>query len=171
MLFRKRVCESVCVCPRGALLGRVHEAGAVQHGCVPPAPQHLQQCFLGFQSIEVFTWKCRSCTSRSELSDNNSAFPSDILWNSIEANCGNLLFLHPETLCTTEKATGPNRCVQTRERHQTKLPVVEWGQWTMQKCREKNWKDSLAGNWQWEHSGRSLRKIYSDKFWLFAVCD
>lgn len=55
------------------------------------------------------------------INDNNCAFPADLPWNSIEVKCSNLLLLHPETLCTTEKATGPNRCVQTRKRHQTKL--------------------------------------------------
>lgn len=135
----------------------------MQHGHVPPPPQHnLQQCFLDFQSSEVFTWKCRPCT---ELNGNNCAFPGDIPWNSIEANCDNLLFLHPETLCTTEKATGPQRCAQTRERHQTKL---QWWNEGNELCRNAGkrtgkavWLGTDNENIQAEDSGKFIQ-ISSD---------
>lgn len=159
--FRREYClRRVYLCPRGALPGHVHETEAVQHGDVPPPQHNLQQCFLDFQPVKVFTRKYRPRTSKSELNDNNYAFPSDIPWNSIEANCGNLLFLHPETLCTTAwKPLAQTDVYRQETSNKTRAPVVEWGQWTMQKCREKNWKGSLAGNWQWERSGRRLRKI------------
>lgn len=72
-------------------------------------------------------------------------------------------------LCTTEKTTGPNRCAQTRERHQTKLPArLQWQNEGNELCRNAGkrtgkvvWLGTDSENIQAEDSGKFIQ-ISSD---------